>query len=674
MSATPIGLIFDLPDTPQATFIPWGQGTYALFGKNGVGKSRVLSAINHLFHGGTPANSRRYGSSDGRSSCSVVVKAHFPTEPNSETLEPWERKLRGFLNDYLEQAYDGALIGTSEAWELYEEHIRYLIHLGELESDDVGEALQRLLRPQHYFEISRDELDDLVVRPFYLESTENPELSAHLVDLNAMSMEEKEPTSSWCPLDVEPLATLDGGQICTAVLNYGLWVKSPDLSLTEATGHTCLDLRTSPQPDSHSVGAHLAQMLEDGADHVSWAKKLSKEATREFHRSLPTSVGLHVRVPTHAELLRGESVAWSGTVTNPRAAMGRPEQVEMEQLSTAERTWARLAIHRALASESADGNTILLVDEPEAGLHRGAERGALGWFTELGAATNTWTWCATHSPVLLNDDRVLPIAVRQELSVNHHDEILFGSTMRRLGSAERDELESLGLGPTDLLTLRRGFLLVEGEHDDIVLTELIGPDLSKLRVEVLPMRGARKLPGAIEARTLFEFTDTLVFALLDAIPVDGTHEVWTEAKKYAKDPERALAVLSEGFTWPPGEESEWMKEWLMRSIKRGRGRHSRVEPLGVAAADIIEYLPVHHFVPTAQSWEELRAQHKFALESTNGTPKDFKKWLTAKHKADFGPDSLREACQHVSEIPGDFTKMLASIGTALTGYERQRPV
>lgn len=662
MSSTPIGLIFDLAGSPGPTFVPWGETNYALFGPNGAGKTRRLDAIRHLFHGGAPHSPTSSTYLEGRSTCSVIIDATTGIEDIV------------FLFDRMLQQELGLDHGSSQRAK------HFWRDGGRVELASIGPTFKygdahrdAVLFQQRLVEVSRDSLhDQLVVRPCYLDSSEHPEISTYLNCISDELTRSSKHDFSWefTDLGVEQLITPDGDSLTFGTIHTGNWF-APHTSIEMLTDFNCVDLRPDSDPEMHWTGWQLAELLKQGADLNAWADEVSQRATRHFRSALHTTTGLHLHVPTHAQLLSGDRVRWLGTTPAAANVLDGAATISLDRLSAAERTWANLAILRA-APRPSDA-IILLVDEPEQGLHRAAERDALTWLADFGEDPGLWLWCATHSPVLLNDDRVEAIAVRTDL---HFEDsaINYVSTMKRLGSTERQELESLGLGPTDLLTLHHGFLLVEGEHDDIVLTELIGTELSKLRVEVLPIRGGSKLPGAIEARTLFDFTDALVFALLDAIPMDGLHEVWGKAKKHADDPERALAVLSDGFSWPRGDESTWMKEWLMRSIKRGRGRHSRVEPLGVAAADIIEYLPVQHFVPAAQSWEELRAQHKSALESTKGIPKDFKKWLTAKHRADFEPDSLREACQRVDETPGDFTQLLVSIETALTEYDNQRPV
>lgn len=679
MSTTPIGLIFGSPGLEE-TYVPWNSGTYALFGKHGIGKSRVLAAIRHLFQGDVP------DSGHTQDWCSLIVEAHMPELPTAagdgdsdafamgvlDRKRRWEFK-KTFLGKYLtetESAEAEMEMLTGEA--AYARHIDDEVRRNYGGSWEEGPQLWELVLNQRYFEVRRAR-DTVLIRPIYMESGDHPQVSAYLVETEKRSEQEDESSILWSPLSVGAMTTVDGGRLCTAIIGEGHFHRLHDFDLMSAMGHTCADLRATPEPKADLVGRALAQVLTEGADYEAWATQLGQEATRQLRLALQTSVGLRVAVPRHASLLAGESVEWRATVPDHRDAM-QMRDMPFARLSTAERTWALLAIHRATASMVNEGwqQSTLLIDEPEQGLHRAAERRALAWLAEMAQGSGTSVWCATHSPTLLSDERVVPIAMREEFRTGNPISRI--TTMKLLGSADREELESLGLSTTDLLATRRGFLLVEGAHDETVLSELIGTELADLNIEIVPIRGARHLPAAIEARTLFDFTDALLFALLDGLPSVGLDRAWNEARKYADDAETALRILTEGVEWPPNDESGWMKQWLMRSIERGRGRHSRVEPLGVSRADIIEYLPVQTFAPDAISWEALRAQHAERRASSKNTPKDFKAWLSKEHHATFDAQTLRLASQRLDHVPHDFTVLLDRIGAALREYEEDRPL
>jgi len=93
-------------------------------------------------------------------------------------------------------------------------------------------------------------------------------------------------------------------------------------------------------------------------------------------------------------------------------------------------------------------------------------------------------------------------------------------------------------------------------------------------------------------------------------------------------------------------------QWLARALKKGV--HERLLPYGLAARDIIEYLPAEAIVPKAhKSWVELRAEHDAArpgLDRSKGLH-DFKTWLTRTYAADVSPQAIGAAAATVTDIP-----------------------
>ena len=98
-----------------------------------------------------------------------------------------------------------------------------------------------------------------------------------------------------------------------------------------------------------------------------------------------------------------------------------------------------------------------------------------------------------------------------------------------LTAVNRSAMPELGLQPSDLLQRSRAFLLVEGLHDEIVLRELIGTELEKLHVVVLPLRGATQLPSVLDSRFLFDFSEAVIIPILDNISPGPMVAAWQEA-------------------------------------------------------------------------------------------------------------------------------------------------
>lgn len=323
------------------------------------------------------------------------------------------------------------------------------------------------------------------------------------------------------------------------------------------------------------------------------------------------------------------------------------EAVPLTSLSRAEGRWARIAIRRAL-----DFNSLIaaaVIDEPEAALHRAAERHmsvGLEALTSFGPQLIV----ATHSPEVLNS------SVTNCVHVSKTEGRTRVGQIPDLGP---ESLAVLGLSPSDLLGLYRIFLLVEGVHDEIVLRGFCGPALDEARVKIIPMHGARNLPGSIESQVLFDLTDAYMVAVLDDIRIQEVNEVWTEAVNLSKSNEQDLAMtrLTSAFRGRKGNEYEWITNWLGRALKHQVD--SRIEPYGFRARDIIEYLPVEVMVPKAgKSWDDLRREHDEAIPSLDKKKglHDFKQWLSRTYKADMSVSAIRRGTEAATDVPEEFQK------------------
>lgn len=324
-------------------------------------------------------------------------------------------------------------------------------------------------------------------------------------------------------------------------------------------------------------------------------------------------------------------------------------RVPLAGLSRAESRWAYIAIRRAL--DLSGSATVLVIDEPEAALHRVAERHmarGLGGLPML----RPQVVVATHSPEVLNAQSVCSTHVAKD---NGRTRV---GQMPLLGP---ETLAELGLSPSDLLGLYRIFLLVEGEHDEIVITTLCRDFLDAARVKIVPLRGGSKLPRTVDSQVLFDLSDAHVVAVLDNVVIEEINAAWTEAQtRYLSgSAEEAIDFLSRALKAnKKGDETDWIMGWLGRALKKGV--HARMSPYGLAARDIIEYLPVEILVPRAdKSWSELRREHEAAMSSLDKSKglHDFKTWLTRTYGADMSVANVRRATDSVREIPEEFRKL-----------------
>lgn len=391
-------------------------------------------------------------------------------------------------------------------------------------------------------------------------------------------------------------------------------------------------------------------------NHASqWAglglRRLGYEADEIFHALFLSDLRMNLWVPDDPiDLLTGPRFQWQ--------ADGRP----LDRLSDAESRWSKIAAVFAAAQPpagAAEPLNFLLLDEPEAGLHRTAETAMAEGLAELAGKRVTHIIAATHSPQMLNDHRSHVFQIDQ-------------LTVRPLDDTRRESLEDLGLQPSDLLSMTRIVLLVEGVHDQIVLDALIGRELARLGVITIVLHRGQHLPHTVDSQVLFNYTEADVVAMIDNVEYAHLATAW----------ETALVIAAQEGPGPagdhlrrelPGGKSEnlFLRQWLSEALQAGI--HERVHPFSLTAPDIIEYLPVDALVPQAsgKSWADLRTEMARATASSRDRV-DFKSWLTKTKSASLGKEDIRRAAQALSGRPAEFDHLLAVCSEVVSARRARR--
>ena len=250
------------------------------------------------------------------------------------------------------------------------------------------------------------------------------------------------------------------------------------------------------------------------------------------------------------------------------------------------------------------------------------------------------TAIATHSPELLDN------SAEDVYYVRRRSEVQSGAVIpMRSYDHLRDDL---GLKPSDMLGRTRGIVLLEGEHDLQVLEGMLGANLKALGVMLLPTRGGTKLKTVVDSRFLYEFTDAVLFPVLDELSA-GVTTLWATAQLYARTkPASAVTeTLRRELRSLQGKGTEFLEEFL--SISLARGTFDRVHPLGIPQSDILECLPVTDFIPSATSWENLRQEARFVF-GHEASETEFKK-LLRRRNADLSPENVRRIAESAPPHP-----------------------
>lgn len=160
-------------------------------------------------------------------------------------------------------------------------------------------------------------------------------------------------------------------------------------------------------------------------------------------------------------------------------------------------TGVEQVVMTAYAGFRHDSGALLMLEEPEAHLHAGAQRQLAEYLAEWG--TRHQILVATHSTIFM--DARGPVRPRI-LLVERTDGV---STVRGIDSEHAPVLDALGVRLSDVLSAER-VLVVEGPSDRAILDTWFGPELRRRGVTVVVAAGGDL---SFQADKLVEWVDAL---------------------------------------------------------------------------------------------------------------------------------------------------------------------
>lgn len=242
---------------------------------------------------------------------------------------------------------------------------------------------------------------------------------------------------------------------------------------------------------------------------------------------------------------------------------------------------------------------IRAIDEPEAHLHPTAQR-HLARALERMRLRGDNVVIASHSPYFLDLDGWLLAHVQRDVD---------GSSVAVVDRSAVDASSALaaelGLSRGELLAGVAYVLIVEGQHDLLVLETLYGDELSSAGVALLRMHGTNNVMAAAELDFVERYLHVPIGVLTD----------YTNAERVKRG------------EWETDEERRLVE--LKRACKR-RGR--RIEIHGLRRPDIIAYLnenTIRSEFGTFPGWKHVLKD----FSSLRQRP-SFKSWLADKYKVD----------------------------------------
>ena len=432
-----------------------------------------------------------------------------------------------------------------------------------------------------------------------------------------------------------------------------LVLEDPSINVGEVT-RRCLERRVSKMRgiDGSAPGLQTTTALLVGNANgfaldsalAALEGELSERASEYLECLLETSLELRLRVFGPDKWLDGEVLTWTAI---DRSGV----ELSIEQLSKAQSRWATVAIQLALLDHQAGLPTVIVLDEPEAALHRRAERHMVRGLSSIAKSINATVIVATHSPALLRSEGARLVHVRRDSAGN--------AVVEPMTLELRERIEELGLDTVDLVQFCRKALLVEGQHELVILQELFREELSDAGVEVLALRGASNLKNASDAQLLFRFTDADLVVMLDNENSQRITDIWNRACEAHDGGRDHLVVLAELASKDWTAESKFLNEFCSQAIHLSS--RNRISFSMMSLPDIIDYLPVKAIAPKAQlhgDWPALRARHK-----NSGSKQNFKTWMSANYDARYDDETIRAAVGELDYIPSDFTSLLRQLGS-----------
>lgn len=439
-------------------------------------------------------------------------------------------------------------------------------------------------------------------------------------------------------------------------------------------------------PSEPSTHPHRVTLRGDQHEYrfpeLVWAHAaaVSQVADAVFRRLLPE--------PPALELVDdGGCLSW-------RARVAQDVVLPLEALSFANLRWARFSIrlaerfldrlvplvgspefeewatdwlqpHECGVSEGMPG-TLVVIDEPEAGLHRAAEAPLAKGLAELAEISGFKPVIATHSPSFIRNfvaSGANVFWVHQTSAGERTIDQFTATDILTMG-------EAIGADAADLLQLIRGFLIVEGEHDKAVFNALFGDELHRLGVLVIPMRGVRGISQVIDSNLLWNFTDAHLFVLLDHLASTTVEEIWAQSLGWWRqaEEEEAQAVL-EGLNSLQGSgqaEIKAVRELLGHALESSSPE--RLNVLGLRAKDILNYFHPKEVVVLGgdsiaeepdrdRAWRKLEARWRKA-----GSQPSFKSWLCLEYPGtEISPRILENAIRQWDSIPSDLSGVIAKV-------------
>ncbi len=299
------------------------------------------------------------------------------------------------------------------------------------------------------------------------------------------------------------------------------------------------------------------------------------------------------------------------------------------------RRWMIRALQVAALESFETPYKILFWDEPELGLHPTAIESIRDRVLPSLEALGMKVVFTTHSMILGN-------AASKILKCSRNPKNSQVPVLRELPEVNEKFLEELGLSRLDLLSSVSTLLIVEGDHDKIVLETYFGDKLKRERVRILTLGGTYELISLPESEIIMDFLTTKVVILLDggrrSLLTQGNESKLEELNGYFKINNLTDArTLFNSLRQISGRKAEGKKlfailELLINRASKDKSLLPRFSFQMLQEDDIIHYLDPNLVlapVGTKKDWNNLRFEYA-AWKKKLDQPNNNEKFLSEK--------------------------------------------
>jgi predicted ATPase len=252
---------------------------------------------------------------------------------------------------------------------------------------------------------------------------------------------------------------------------------------------------------------------------------------------------------------------------------------------------------------------VLLLDEPELHLHPDAIRSIPSWMSRRVHEGDTKAVvAATHSPSLLaGTDSDVTIAILRRQPNLTQIEVLDGDVLAAL-----DEFaQTQGFGREAWFFATNAVLVVEGQHDLMVLQRFFTELLGRLRVRVLPLRGTKNTKRLIDSEFLGA-SGLPLYVLFDNVRLDAIKGN-VDPQNLTDEEQSMWSLLRQAprddITFLPYDEPDILCSLPRATVARRYGN---------ASADRLADGPDAYWTSEIDRWRK---------ECTSGERISFKRWV-----------------------------------------------